>query len=413
MEINTTIYDFMMYFFIYGFLGWCCEVAFATRHGCFVNRGFLNGPICPIYGVGVGLVVTLLKPYSNNIAALYVGGTVLVTVVEYFTGLIMDKMFHHKWWDYSNKPLNIGGYVCLLFSLVWGVALVLIMRIVNPLIDDLINLIPMTVGVVILIILEIALASDIIVTVIGVNRLNGRLEAMAKISEEMKKLSNDIGEGIYGPASAGMEELEKVQDSAEEHKEEAEQSEEERSEEQYEDLEKKAKEAEEKAKQLEDLANQYDAIAADHNVQSRRLLRAFPYMTSNDHNEHLDAMKKYAPVNPRRAAEEARKEAEKEEEQAKKDEKEAELVKEREEKEAEHLKETKEKAEEKAEAKEKSDEAVRAAQAAGGTGAELPSEEPAADTQADTKTDDQAPDTDTQTADQAPADDAEKKDSES
>ncbi len=374
MVINTTIYDFMMYFFIYGFLGWCCEVAFATRHGCFVNRGFLNGPICPIYGVGVGLVVTLLKPYSNNILALYVGGTVLVTVVEYFTGLIMDKIFHHKWWDYSNKPLNIGGYVCLLFSLVWGVALVLIMRLINPLIDDLINLIPVTVGIVILIILEIALVSDVIVTCIGVNKLNGRLKLMASISEQMKTISNDIGEGIYGPASAGMEELEKVQDSAEEHKEEAEAAIEEKTEEKVKEYEEKAAEETQKAKQLEDLAKQYEAVAADHSAVSRRLLRAFPYMTSNDHNEHLDVMKKYAPVNPKRAAQEAEKEAEMARKQAEIDEKAAEMARQEEEKQAEHLKETKEKAQEEAEKKEKADEAVKAAQAAGGTGAELPSE---------------------------------------
>ncbi len=374
MVINTTIYDFMMYFFIYGFLGWCCEVAFATRHGCFVNRGFLNGPICPIYGVGVGLVVTLLKPYSNNILALYVGGTVLVTVVEYFTGLIMDKIFHHKWWDYSNKPLNIGGYVCLLFSLVWGVALVLIMRLINPLIDDLINLIPVTVGIVILIVLEIALISDVIVTCIGVNKLNGRLKLMASISEQMKTISNDIGEGIYGPASAGMEELEKVQTSAEEHKEEAEADIAEKTEEKAKAYEEKAAEETQKAKQLEDLAKQYEAVAADHSAVSRRLLRAFPYMTSNDHNEHLDVMKKYAPVNPKRAAQEAEKEAELARKQADIDEKAAEMARQEEEKQAEHLKETKEKAQQEAEKKEKADEAVKAAQAAGGTGAELPSE---------------------------------------
>ncbi len=395
MTVNSSIYYFMMYFFIYGFLGWCCEVAFATRHGCFVNRGFLNGPICPIYGVGVGLVVTLLKPYSDNILALYVGGAVLVTVVEYFTGLIMDKMFHHRWWDYSNKPLNIGGYVCLLFSLVWGVALVLIMKLVNPLIDDFINLIPQIVGVVILAILEIALASDLIVTVIGVNKLNGRLEAMAKISEEMKKISNDIGEGIYGPASAGMEELGKVQASAEEHKEEFEEEQIKKTEEEIKADEERAAKYEEKAKQLKELEAQYESLAADHTRVSRRLLRAFPYMQSHDYNEHLDRMKDYAPVNPKRAAEEAEKAAENAEREAKAAEKEAEEAKAKEAREIKEMEENKKKAEEAAEKKAESDAAVKAAQAAGGTGAELPGSEPgksdaAKDANTDQKDDGQA-----------------------
>ena len=124
------IYYLMLYFFVYGFLGWCTEVAYATtKQRKFVNRGFLNGPICPIYGVGVTVVVYFLTPYKDNLILLYALSTVLVTVLEGLTGYLMDKIFHHKWWDYTNQPLNIGGYVCLIFSLVWGVACVLIVRV--------------------------------------------------------------------------------------------------------------------------------------------------------------------------------------------------------------------------------------------------------------------------------------------
>ena len=127
------IYYLMLYFFVYGFLGWCTEVAYATtKQRKFVNRGFLNGPICPIYGVGVTVVVYFLTPYKDNLILLYALSTVLVTVLEGLTGYLMDKIFHHKWWDYTNQPLNIGGYVCLIFSLVWGVACVLIVRVIHP-----------------------------------------------------------------------------------------------------------------------------------------------------------------------------------------------------------------------------------------------------------------------------------------
>ena len=117
------VYFLILYFFTYGFLGWCTEVAYATaKQKRFVNRGFLNGPVCPIYGVGVSVVIYFLTPVSGNFFFLYLSSTVLVTVLEGLTGYFMDKIFHHKWWDYSNQPLNIGGYVCLIFSLVWGVA---------------------------------------------------------------------------------------------------------------------------------------------------------------------------------------------------------------------------------------------------------------------------------------------------
>ena len=145
------IYYLMLYFFVYGFLGWCTEVAYATtKQRKFVNRGFLNGPICPIYGVGVTVVVYFLTPYKDNLILLYVLSTVLVTVLEGLTGYLMDKIFHHKWWDYTNQPLNIGGYVCLIFSLVWGVACVLIVRVIHPVIHKILTFIPHTLGLVML-----------------------------------------------------------------------------------------------------------------------------------------------------------------------------------------------------------------------------------------------------------------------
>ena len=116
-----SVYFILLYFFVYGFLGWCTEVAFAgVKEGKFVNRGFLNGPICPIYGVGVAVVVSCLDGLKDNLILLYISSVVLVTALEWFTGFILDKLFHNKWWDYSSMPLNLNGYVCLLFSLIWG-----------------------------------------------------------------------------------------------------------------------------------------------------------------------------------------------------------------------------------------------------------------------------------------------------
>lgn len=116
-----SIYYSILYFFVYGFLGWCTEVIFAAfKQHRFVNRGFLNGPICPIYGVGVTLVIACLEAFQSNLLLLYISSVILVTVLEGVTGWAMDKLFHNKWWDYSKLPFNIGGYVCLLFSLIWA-----------------------------------------------------------------------------------------------------------------------------------------------------------------------------------------------------------------------------------------------------------------------------------------------------
>ena len=141
-----SMYYLALYFFVYGFLGWCTEVAFAAvKDKKFVNRGFLNGPICPIYGFGVTIVVALLTPYKDNLIILYVFSVILVTLLEGLTGWIMDVIFHNKWWDYSDQPLNIGGYVCIVFSLIWGVACVLIMKFIHPLIHTVLTFIPHTI----------------------------------------------------------------------------------------------------------------------------------------------------------------------------------------------------------------------------------------------------------------------------
>ena len=193
-----SIYYSILYFFVYGFLGWCTEVIFAAfNQHRFVNRGFLNGPICPIYGVGVTLVIACLEAFQSNLLLLYISSVILVTVLEGVTGWAMDKLFHNKWWDYSKLPFNIGGYVCLLFSLIWGVACVFIVYFVHPLIHQVLSLIPHTAGIALIAILGIALLSDMIVTTSAIVKFNQYLELLKHITDELHAISNQIGAELY------------------------------------------------------------------------------------------------------------------------------------------------------------------------------------------------------------------------
>lgn len=193
-----SIYYSILYFFVYGFLGWCTEVIFAAfKQHRFVNRGFLNGPICPIYGVGVTLVIACLEAFQSNLLLLYISSVILVTVLEGVTGWAMDKLFHNKWWDYSKLPFNIGGYVCLLFSLIWGVACVFIVYFVHPLIHQVLSLIPHTAGIAFIAILGIALLSDMIVTTSAIVKFNQYLELLKHITDELHAISNQIGAELY------------------------------------------------------------------------------------------------------------------------------------------------------------------------------------------------------------------------
>ena len=193
-----SIYYSILYFFVYGFLGWCTEVIFAAfKQHRFVNRGFLNGPICPIYGVGVTLVIACLEAFQSNLLLLYISSVILVTVLEGVTGWAMDKLFHNKWLDYSKLPFNIGGYVCLLFSLIWGVACVFIVYFVHPLIHQVLSLIPHTAGIALIAILGIALLSDMIVTTSAIVKFNQYLELLKHITDELHAISNQIGAELY------------------------------------------------------------------------------------------------------------------------------------------------------------------------------------------------------------------------
>ena len=327
------IYYLMLYFFVYGFLGWCTEVAYATtKQKKFVNRGFLNGPICPIYGVGVTVVVYFLTPYKDNLILLYVMSTILVTVLEGITGYLMDKIFHHKWWDYTNQPLNIGGYVCLIFSLVWGVACVLIVRVIHPVIHKILTFIPHTVGLVILIVLEISIFVDLYVTAAGILKLNHQLEAMAKIAAELHEISDKLGENIHENVMDTLEVTEEGRKKLEAATEESRKKLEAATEESRKRLEAAAEEgrkklesateegrrrlesateggrrklsegrtkiggtADEARLQLqvrrEELRKKYEELSGQGDAVSRRLMKAFPRMESRQYKETFNELR--------------------------------------------------------------------------------------------------------------------------
>ena len=152
-------------FFLYSFFGWLAEVAFsAVSRKKFVNTGFLTGPVCPIYGVGILFILRFLEPLRNDLFFLFVGSTVVATVLEYAANRFLEGLTGTKWWDYSRFRFHFGGYVCLPFSAFWGAGAVVIVRWINPLVVRLVQLIPVPVGRVILLGCVILLGLDLIAT---------------------------------------------------------------------------------------------------------------------------------------------------------------------------------------------------------------------------------------------------------
>ena len=318
----TELYFIALYFFVYGFLGWCTEVAFAAwKEHRFVNRGFLNGPICPVYGIGVTLVVHFLSPYRSNLIILYITSTILVTALEWLTGFILERVFHNKWWDYSNMPLNLNGYVCLLFSLIWGVACVLIVDFIHPVIHKLLLYIPVIVGVIILIILGIGMFADLYVTASGILKMNKRLAAMQEIADELHEISDKIGENIYKNTIAAMETQDAIKESVTEKQEELKDSFTAKQEEFKDSLAAKQMEfkdsfalkqeeilgnlterreeisetldtvSDELKERIASLRKHYSELGEDFTGIQKRLLKAFPKMENKKYSESLDDLR--------------------------------------------------------------------------------------------------------------------------
>lgn len=237
--------NYLLYFFIYGTLGWMLEVSFQSiKTGKFINRGFLNGPICPIYGVGASIVIFFLSGIADsNKLMLFLGSIFIATVIELITGFLLDKIFHKHWWDYSDRRFNIGGYVCLEFSIAWGFLCLFLYDINHPLVQKIVDIIPYKAKIYILIILSIIICIDFISTLNTLIGLNKRFKIIDKVNSELRVVSDDIGEKIY-EGTIRLEDIEK-------------------------DIKSRGKEVDVKGR----FSKNWDRFNA---FQERRLLKAFP-----------------------------------------------------------------------------------------------------------------------------------------
>lgn len=273
------MYIYLWCFFVFSFLGWCSEVVFAAiRQKRFVNRGFLNGPLCPIYGFGVVTMEFLLRPFGGNLAVLLVGSMLLGSVLEWIAGFLLEKLFHQKWWDYSDQPHNLNGYICLKFSVLWGIAGALIVRFVMPGAHRLFSLIPRPLGWVLLAILGGLVLTDFLVTAIGLVGLNRKLRNLEYVTSKLRQGSDRLGQDLSKSAIAFHEKRLEGQRTLEK------------------DWQREA--ARLKEKYEKNLQN---------NWLRRRLLKAFPDLQLLKYNEQIEELRQNVNVLRRRSWEAMRK----------------------------------------------------------------------------------------------------------
>ena len=237
------------------------EVSFqAVKTGRFINRGFLNGPLCPIYGFGaLGVIYFLTDIGKTNKLILFFGSVFIATALELVGGFLLEKIFHKKWWDYSEMRFNLGGYICVEFSILWGLACFVLYEAVHPLIQRLFAFLNPKFIFYIDIILLIIFAVDMVQTILTLVGLNKKFKKLNAASQDIRDVSDDIGKRVYERTMKVKSKKEEIEDRP------------------------KIRELESKRAMIrQELATRFDKFG------EKRILRAFPNLVK----DLIDSMEK-------------------------------------------------------------------------------------------------------------------------
>ena len=185
---------YFMLFIIYSFIGWSIEVVgkLIEKHK-FINRGFLVGPICPIYGWGCIAIILLLSKYKSSPIVLFLMAIIICSILEYFTSYFMEKLFHVRWWDYTRRKYNINGRICAETMIPFGLLGCLVVYIVNPIFTGLLNKIPVNTLNILAIIIFTIYVIDNIVSLSVMFGFKGTLKTVEKDgTEEITKKVREV-----------------------------------------------------------------------------------------------------------------------------------------------------------------------------------------------------------------------------
>lgn len=286
--------EYFLSFLAYSFLGWVCESTYCSiGQKKLINRGFLTGPLCPVYGFGAMAVLTCLRGVGNNVAVLFLSGMLLTSVIEYITAFLLEKLFCAKWWDYSTYPFNIHGRVCLRNSLMFGVLSVIVVKFVDPVVAGLLAMLPFWLSVVFCAVFAAMLIADLATTVHTILQLNGTLKQIQQMVEQTKlstadylkqnrlELQQKVEQGFLNLELGGMELRDFLEEKASERTER-------RAERRQEMLAKLTPEQREAIQRIE---RNIKEVSGKNNMLRRRLLDAFPNMHSTNYEFALERIR--------------------------------------------------------------------------------------------------------------------------
>lgn len=203
--MNYTGYELMWLFLAYSFIGWLIEtVAGSVKKHRFVNRGFFTGPFCFVYGFSAVLMAMTLWELENQWFFLFLGCAIQATVIEWITGKILEKLNHHKWWDYSEKKFNFDGYICLQYTVLWGLLGCAAMKYGNHLLAGLFDMVPSLVRKIIIWVLIGAAVIDMIASLAAVFHIKKEIPVVHEWSHRISRWTYNFGEWIVRHVSKRM-----------------------------------------------------------------------------------------------------------------------------------------------------------------------------------------------------------------
>ena len=206
--MGIKLLNYVLMFFLFSMVGWTVESTYrslgetyrarkTTKEKKIINSGFLNGPLCPIYGAGAMVFEILLTPFKKHWWAVVLLGMLFADIVEYVTSVLMEKLFHARWWDYSDEFLNLNGRICLKHTIYWAVFSLVYVYMVAPIYDYLISFVPQNIRTIALIVIFVIFIVDLYFTVMAALNLQ-------KIVKKMESLrTNLLLAGEYVKAAAG------------------------------------------------------------------------------------------------------------------------------------------------------------------------------------------------------------------
>ena len=188
-----TLGQWLLFFFLYCFLGWVWESCYVSaKRRQWVNRGFLHGPLLPIYGFGAVLILWATLPVRQSLPLIFLLGMLAATALEYVTGAAMEALFKVRYWDYSQQPFNLNGHICLACSLAWGAFSILLVRFLHPPVEDLVLRLPVFLAGPLAFLLTIAVTVDAVRSFQAAMDLREVLTKLTEENEDLRRLAKRV-----------------------------------------------------------------------------------------------------------------------------------------------------------------------------------------------------------------------------